>query len=147
MKTPSDATDHTALERVAVELYHQVNFLYDIVACSKAVADSLTPIEHDGLDESFARVNSQLLHASETIAESCQQSAQACEQILGLLEASTLAQEKIQETFSRLIEVSEVIHTVADAIDRFSDQTKLLSLNARIEAARAGDAGPWWRKR
>ncbi|AEF18227.1 methyl-accepting chemotaxis sensory transducer with Cache sensor [Thermoanaerobacterium xylanolyticum LX-11] len=47
----------------------------------------------------------------------------------------------LKKSTDYLMEKSEEISKIIDLITEISDQTKLLSLNAAIEAARAGDAG------
>lgn len=49
--------------------------------------------------------------------------------------------EKVNRTISELIAQSDEIKMVTEIIREISDKTNLLSLNASIEAARAGDAG------
>ncbi len=49
--------------------------------------------------------------------------------------------EKVNSTISELLAQSQEIKMVTEIIREISDKTNLLSLNASIEAARAGDAG------
>ena len=49
--------------------------------------------------------------------------------------------EKVGESIENLHQETEVISSFVDVITDITDQTNLLSLNASIEAARAGDAG------
>jgi methyl-accepting chemotaxis protein len=49
--------------------------------------------------------------------------------------------DTMNETMAAIIDSSKQMTTVVDVINQISDQISLLSLNAAIEAARAGDAG------
>jgi methylmalonyl-CoA mutase cobalamin-binding domain/chain len=141
-KTTADVREDPAvLDRAACELYQQINYLADIDASSKAVADSLRPIESDDLDDTFACVNNDLLSMAGAVASGCRESLDACRNTRDVLGASTTSFQDIRETFSKLQNSSSNIEAVADTIESFAGQTSLLALNARIEAARAGEHG------
>ncbi len=131
----------SVFEQAARELHHQLNFIYDITASSRAVADGLQAIEDDGLDESFAEVNTKLLDAASEVAGGCKKSFEGCQSMQQVAESASASMAEVHEVLNMLAEESQRIQQVADAIDKFSDQTRLLALNARIEAARAGEHG------
>lgn len=129
------------LDKAARELYHQINFICDIAASSTAVADALRAIEDNGLDDTFARVDSELISVATDVAAGCQSSLDACRDTKETLDASKALFSNIRDTLRNLIASNQRIQEVADTIKTFASRTSLLALNARIEAARAGESG------
>ncbi len=76
-----------------------------------------------GLSNSFSEITAKVEHATESSRE-----------------ASTRSQEA-QGYATTLAEASERIGSVVKLIEKIAKETRLLALNASIEAARAGDAG------
>ena len=56
-------------------------------------------------------------------------------------EAERAQMQELQAEMSRIKEISNEIEAIITTIEEIASQTSLLSLNASIEAARAGDAG------
>ncbi|MFG0249598.1 MAG: methyl-accepting chemotaxis protein [Phycisphaeraceae bacterium JB051] len=126
---------------IASELYQQLNYIADIAASSQAVADHLRPITDDILDESFARVDSELISTARQVAQGCNDSLDACQQTRQILMQSIQAFQTINQTLVDLCQSSDNIQHVADMINSFARRTRLVAINARIEAAQAGEAG------
>ena len=130
-----------SFSEIARELYHQLNYIHDVIASSKAVGDLLHTLESDGLDDTFAEVDGELLATAKEIAGTSSRTLEACRGLVASLDESIRAFEQIDSKLRTLIEANKAIGDVAETIDDFAKQTTLLALNARIEAARAGKAG------
>jgi methyl-accepting chemotaxis protein len=75
--------------------------------------------------------------SAEHAAQGKESTAQLIDKINKIVEAANLSSTAIQELKDSSKEIGDIIVTITS----FADQTNLLSLNAAIEAARAGDAG------
>ncbi len=127
--------------RVAAELYQQINYIEDIRASSQAVAAALAAMESETLDNNFAEVNTGLLAVADQVASGVVTSLDACRRVATLLSESAESFRSIQEAIRRLIACTERIQDVAGIIQGFAQQTALVAINARIEAAHAGRFG------
>ncbi len=98
----------------------------------------------DAIDETTRRIAEGSARAAEVAARSHAESEHGREEISKGLASFQLAQERAAATASdmlRLQEQSTHIQDIADVISEIAIQTHLLSLNASIESARAGEQG------
>jgi len=129
------------VDAAARELYHQLNFIADIDSSAQAVAETLRAVQSDDLDDTFAKVASQLLQVADDVAAGCEESISTCQVVDEALVRSVSALTKINEAVEELDSAGKRIQGIVSAIATFTRQTEMLSVNAQIEAARAGEAG------
>lgn len=78
---------------------------------------------------------------SQTLSDNIAQISAAMEELSAGSVNVTNNQHNLSEEISNVKKISIEINAILDSIKSIADQTKMLGLNASIEAARAGDAG------
>lgn len=78
---------------------------------------------------------------SQTLSDNFSQISAAMEELSAGSVNVTNNQHNLSEEISNVKKISIEINAILDSIKSIADQTKMLGLNASIEAARAGDAG------
>jgi len=96
------------------------------------VANSLSRIGYEKL---------KLEKASQILSENFNQISATMEELSAASIDVTNNQQDLSEEIINVKKISVEINSILDSIKSIADQTKMLGLNAAIEAARAGDAG------
>lgn len=96
------------------------------------VANSLSRIGYEEL---------KLKNTSQVLSESFSQISATMEELAAGSVNVTNNQHALSEEIINVKKISIEINSILDSIKSIADQTKMLGLNAAIEAARAGDAG------
>ncbi|RBP65336.1 ligand-binding sensor protein [Alkalibaculum bacchi] len=96
------------------------------------VANALSKIGYEQL---------KLRNMSQTLLDKFNQISATMEELSASSINVTANQHTLNDEINNVKTVSVEIYTILDLIKNIADQTKMLGLNAAIEAARAGDAG------
>ncbi len=101
--------------KITDELANQINLVYDNALAIEKISDTTRSVVKDGIDE--------------------------MDQLTGVTEENVRVTNNAIRDIEELERESKVITDIIAVINGIAGQTNLLSLNASIEAARAGDAG------
>ncbi|MEW6063705.1 MAG: [Fe-Fe] hydrogenase large subunit C-terminal domain-containing protein [Bacillota bacterium] len=124
----------------AVACYNGENIRGGCLVHQKEVAEQLhaqaVKVNHLVYDNTEA-----LVATMNEIVQANQNNADMSSRLLSNVEKQADEIQCLQENINKVIEIFNYFKDMADSIAVIAEQTKLLSLNAQIEAARAGDSG------
>ncbi len=123
---------HQSVERIAQGTQDQTEDARNVV-------DRAADLEEKFRD--LQEKSTVLLNNAEDTMRSGQQGVQS---VSGLKSSNSVTERKMEESYSNIMKLdahSRRISGIITTINEISEETELLSLNASIEAARAGDAG------
>ncbi len=132
---------------------HLSNTMHQVRDSSEKVAESASKMSDgaqalaDGVSDQVAAIDqltaniSTVMEQSKNVSESANESNEMTQMVKDDVDTSARKMKLVTDAMTRITEASHEIELVTNTIESIAKQTQLLSLNASIEAARAGDAG------
>lgn len=117
-----------------------------LAATSSHLSDSNQAIAHAsseqaGTQESISQAQQEIRALSEQNASHAKSCATSMEEVIGEFVKAVRNADAVSEAMKRIDESGKKMRAIMSLIDDIAFQTNILSLNASIEAARAGDHG------
>lgn len=140
-----DKTDQ-AVSDILLNLQTEAATIEELVASIEEISSSTTGIEKTTGEQniSVSRLSSSIRALSDLIDKLQVYGSNMQEEFAGITSMATQGNQssrELEEVNLKTLDNSNNIQSIANIIDDFFDRINLLSLNAAIEAARAGDHG------
>ncbi len=130
-----------SLSNLAQRLHQVLALARDAATCNQASMDVIEQASAATGASGFAIVTKQLSNSNENLGGHVAQTLHAIETAIKAISEFSDCVEAFEDDFNHLYENIETIKYLTEQIGVIARQSKLLSINARIEAARADEAG------
>jgi methylmalonyl-CoA mutase cobalamin-binding domain/chain len=141
----NDSPEVKELAELARRLHRQLSLAQDACSSGGALQESLGELAESGKSTGFAHVTQRLSLIADELRSNAANSLDAVTQTGDAIKDLTEAIRSFSLGFERFTEGMAAVKSASRDLTRIADQSKLLSLNARIEASRSGPSGAGFR--
>ncbi|MDE7029019.1 MAG: HAMP domain-containing protein [Lachnospiraceae bacterium] len=127
------------MESINTSSEHVSTGASELATASQTLAES-AELQAASVEELAATTNSVADHVEES-RHDAEESAKETAKVTTMIEQNQEKMKQMMDAMNEIQKTSQQVVGIIQTIEEIADQTNLLSLNASIEAARAGDAG------